>query len=354
VWIDLDNSPHVPFFLPIIEELEKRGLDVIVTARDAYQVCELVDYYHVRCKVVGRHYGKNRIMKVLGSCLRAVELAAHVIWKRPDIGVSHGSRSQLLACFALRIPNLTIFDYEFVATTGFIHPTWAMAPEVVPADSTGFAKCPVLKYPGIKEDVYLSRFHPDPSLRERLGVGAEDLLVMLRPPATEAHYHNPESDVLLDETLAYLAEHMEAKTVILPRNDRQASTIRRSYADAISSGRLIIPSHVEDGLNLIWNSDLVISGGGTMNREAAAMRVPVYSIFRGKIGAVDHYLVREGRLVLLETVADVRKKLALVRRQKDARHFDGGASKALTEIVENIKSMVEDHRPFATHEYSVQ
>lgn len=354
VWIDLDNSPHVPFFLPIIEGLEERGYDVVVTARDAYQVCELVDYYHVRCKVVGRHYGKNKIMKVLGACLRTVELAAHMVWKRPDIGVSHGSRSQLLACFVLRIPNLTIFDYEFVATTGFIHPTWAMVPEVVPAASIGFTNCPVLKYPGIKEDVYLSRFHPDPSLRGRLGVGTDDLLVMLRPPATEAHYHNPESEVLLAEILNYLAEHAEAKTVILPRNDRQAARIRQSYERAISSGKLIIPGHVEDGLNLIWNSDLVISGGGTMNREAAAMRVPVYSIFRGKIGAVDNYLVSEGRLVLLETVADVRKKLILVRRQKDISYFDSGASKALNEIMENIISMVEVHRPAEAHECSVQ
>ena len=354
VWIDLDNSPHVPFFMPIIEELEKRDYEVVVTARDAYQVCELVDFYHVRCKVVGRHYGKNKVLKVLGSCLRALQLAAHMVWKRPDLAVSHGSRSQLLACFMLRVPNLTIVDYEFVATTGFINPTWAMVPEIVPADSVKFTHCQVLKYAGIKEDVYLSRFEPDPSLRERLGVGAEDLLVMLRPPATEAHYHNPESELLLDKILACLAEHPEAKTVILPRNERQASAIRQSYAHAISNGTLIIPTHVEDGLNLIWNSDVVVSGGGTMNREAAAMGVPVYSIFRGKIGAVDNYLVKEGRLVLLEKEADVKEKLVLVRRQRVERRYAKGNSAALTDIVENIISMAESQRPAPSHEYSMQ
>ena len=350
VWIDLDNSPHVPFFLPIIEELEKRGYQLIITARDAYQVRELVDFYHLRCTVVGRHYGKNKLLKVLGACLRTVELAARMIWVRPDIGVSHGSRSQLLACFVLRIPNLTMFDYEFAATTRFINPTWAMVPEVVPVSSVEYTDCQVVKYPGIKEDVYLSRFHPDPSLRQRLGVGADDILVMLRPPATEAHYHNAESEVLLAEVLAYLADNSEVTTVILPRNERQSAAIRHSCADALASGKMILPKHVEDGLNLIWNSDLVISGGGTMNREAAAMRVPVYSIFRGKIGAVDKYLVHDGRLVLLETVADVREKIVLARRHRDARPSAAGASPALTTILENIISMVEVSRPYATPE----
>ena len=350
IWIDLDNSPHVPFFLPIMAELERRGYQLIITARDAYQVRELVDFYHIDCTMVGRHYGKNKLLKVLGACLRTAELVARMVWRQPDLGVSHGSRSQLLACFALRVPSLMIFDYEFVATTRFINPVWAMTPEVVPSDSLGFTNCKVLKYPGIKEDVYLARFRPDASLRARLGVKADDLLVLLRPPATEAHYHNPESDVLLDEVLAYLAEHPDAKTVILPRNERQAVTMRESCAAAIADGKVIIPEHVEDGLNLIWNSDVVISGGGTMNREAAAMRVPVYSIFRGKIGAVDNYLVEDGRLVLLETRADVRRKLLLTRRIRDAKIGPSGPSPALKTITENIVSMVEFHQPWVAQE----
>ena len=345
VWIDLDNSPHVPFFLPIIADLEKRGYTLVLTARDAYQVRELLDFYHLKCKMVGRHYGKNKLMKVIGACLRTADLAMRMVRERPALGVSHGSRSQLLACFLLRIPNLTIFDYEFVSTTRFINPTWAMVPEVIAAGDLSFTNCPVLKYPGIKEDVYLSRFKPNPDLRERLGVGQEELLIMLRPPATEAHYHNPESDLLLNEVLRYLAERPEAKTVVLPRNQRQAAEMRQSCAAAIAAGRVVIPEHVEDGLNLIWNSDLVISGGGTMNREAAAMGVPVYSIFRGKIGAVDRYLVKEGRLILLEAVADVRKKLSLVRRGRDLGPAAQGDSPALKTMVENIVSMVDFKRP---------
>jgi uncharacterized protein len=83
---------------------------------------------------------------------------------------------------------------------------------------------------------------------------------------------------------------------------------------------LLIPKQVLDGLNLIWHSDLVISGGGTMNREAAALGVPVYSIFRGTIGAVDHFLSGEHRLVLLESPADLAPKLKVQRRDRTLLH----------------------------------
>ena len=113
------------------------------------------------------------------------------------------------------------------------------------------------------------------------------MVVTVRPPATEAHYHNPESEELFAESLRLLAQTRSARAITLPRNARQGEQLRREWADLIANGTMIIPDTPVDGLNLIWFSDLVISGGGTMNREAAALGVPVYSIFRGKIGAVD-------------------------------------------------------------------
>lgn len=347
VWIDFDNSPHVPFFLPVIQELERRGYELVLTGRDAYQVRELLDFHHVPCTVIGRHHGKNKFLKVGAVCFRTLALAAHVFGKRrPHLGVSHGSRAQQLACLLLRIPSLMIIDYEFAATTRFINPTWAMVPDVLPASSVAYTNCTVVQYPGIKEDVYLSRFRPDPSLRGRLGIGPDELFVLLRPPASEAHYHNPESELLLEEVLRCLADHPEARTVILPRNERQAAAVRERCAEAIAAGTIIVPRQVEDGLNLIWNADLVISGGGTMNREAAAMGVPVYSIFRGRIGAVDHYLADQGRMVLLESPADVRARLQFVRRPRSQAGRDDRPSPALISLTENIASMVENGRPW--------
>jgi predicted glycosyltransferase len=342
IWIDLDNSPHVPFFIPIIEELKDRGYELFITARDAYQVCELLEYYGLSAHVVGRHYGKSRILKLLGTCWRAFQLAILMRQHKPDISLSHGSRGCVLASFFLGVESIAIADYEFANKFGIgIGTKWLFYPEVVPSRRVDGRGPSVLRYPGIKEDVYLSRFRPDPTLRSRLGIASDDSLVTVRPPATEAHYHNPESEALLVEALRMFAFNPKARVLLLPRNDRQKNELLAGWADEIASGKIRIPQRVEDGLNIIWNSDLVISGGGTMNREAAAMGVPVYSIFRGKTGAVDQYLAEQGRLILLESVEDVRTKIKVVRRQKSDLHLKQGNSLALETIVRHTTSIAE-------------
>lgn len=347
IWIDLDNSPHVPFFRPIIDELKARGYNLFVTARDAYQVRELLEYYGVEGRVVGKHYGRHKILKAVGTCWRAVVLTAMVRREKPDISVCHGSRGCLITSKLLKIPNLTMTDYEFTTSVPYMRPTWIIMPSVVPNDHLSVAGPIIMNYPGIKEDVYLSRFVPDPKLRTRLGIEPEELLITIRPPATEAHYHNPEAEILLNAALDRFVAEPEMKIILLPRNKRQEAELRAEWRAAIASKKILIPDHVEDGMNLIWNSDLVISGGGTMNREAAALRVPVYSIFRGKIGAVDRYLSDNGRLVLLTSVEDVKNKIIAVRRQKSVDGPLQSHVPALETIVQHIETALSQGVPSA-------
>jgi predicted glycosyltransferase len=340
IWIDIDNSPHVPFFIPIIEELEKRGFELLLTARDMYQVCELLEFFQLRCRVVGSHYGKNKVLKVLANCLRAAQLIPIAAKSRPDLALSHGSRAQVLVCKTLGIPTIMMHDYEHSTKTGFLQPSWILMPDIIP--DTVMSRRPerIMKYPGLKEDVYIPRFRPDAALLGRLGISEDDLLITLRPPATEAHYHNVESDILFAATLRLIAGQPNVRAVTLPRNARQASQLRKEWPELIASGRMIIPSSPLDGLNLIWFSDLVISGGGTMNREAAALDVPVYSIFRGKIGAVDRYLADHGRLILLESVVDVQTKILLQRRKKSLT-VSSVRPEALNSIIHSIVKIGE-------------
>jgi uncharacterized protein len=340
IWIDLDNSPHVPFFLPIIEELRKQGHSVILTARDSYQVCELLKFHQLSCRVIGGHWGKNRTFKIIGTFLRAMQLIPLMAREKADLAVSHGSRGQLLASSVLGIPTVTIADYEFTAKVGFLNSDWIFVPQYIPDSSAPKAKRQVMKYPGLKEDVYVHRFRPDPALKNELGLGPKDLVVTVRPPATEAHYHNPEAEVLLDSTLRLLVEQPEVRVILLPRNGRQSALLAKEWRTWIQERKIIIPDRVVDGLNLIWFSDLVISGGGTMNREAAALGVPVYSIFRGQLGGVDKYLAASGRLVLIETVDDLRTKLVLKRRTPTHNNpIERGP--ALESIVAGISSAAE-------------
>jgi predicted glycosyltransferase len=313
VWIDIDNSPHVPLYIPIIDELAKHGIELILTARNMYQVCELLEFFKLPCKVIGGHWGKNNILKILNNCTRVAQLIPTIRKARPDLAISHGSRAQLLASKLLGIPSIMMHDYEHNFKTGFVEAEWVLMPDVIPDGVMSNKSERILRYPGLKEDVYIPRFHPDPSVLRELGIAPGELVVTVRPPATEAHYHTPESDVLFAETMRLLSAHPDVRAVTLPRNARQNEQLQSEWKDLIASGCMVIPGSPVDGLNLMWFSDLVVSGGGTMNREAAALGVPVYSIFRGKIGAVDRYLAQQGRLTILETTNDVRSKIKLVR-----------------------------------------
>ena len=308
IWIDLDNSPHVPFFKPIIDEMSKKGYPIVLTARDCAQTCELADRNGFRYARIGRHYGKNKLFKIFGLLIRALQLAPFVLKSRPALALSHGSRSQVFLATLLRIPSVVILDYEFVQ---LIKPTWLIFPEVIPNEAVKVNGRRIFKYPGIKEDVYVPRFSPDPSILGDLGLDGSELVITVRPPATEAHYHNPQAEVLFNAVIDHFGHIDSARMVLLPRNKTQEEGIKSKWSDMISKGKIIIPKRVLDGLNLVWFSDLVVSGGGTMNREAAALGVPVYSIFRGEIGAVDRYLAVNGKFILLENVEDIRHKVSL-------------------------------------------
>jgi predicted glycosyltransferase len=248
----------------------------------------------------------------------------------------------MLLAMLLRIPSMLIMDYEFVNLWTF-HPNWLMVPDVI-TDGAVEARGRIMKYPGIKEDVYVPSFRPDPCIRAELGIRDDDFVVTLRPPANEAHYHNPASEALLEAVFRLLGSRQDIKVILLPRNQGQEESIRNLWEGLFSAGRIVVPARAVDGLNLIWHSELVISGGGTMNREAAALGVPVYSIFRGRIGAVDQYLAGLGRLVLLKSVEDVETKLILERRPRLAGPRIGNGE-TLKIIVENVISALESTCP---------
>jgi len=341
IWIDLDNSPHVPFFRPIIRELTKRGYSVVLTARDCSQTCGLADYFEMRYKKIGRHFGKNKILKVLGLLVRSFLMVPFILKERPKLAVSHGSRSQILMSKLFGIKSINIFDYEHTQGLLIVYPDWSLTPEIISPDESGQKKTHFRSYPGIKEDVYVPEFTPDPSILKELNIDAKKIIVTIRPPATQAHYHNPQGEVLLKAVIDYIGHEQNVCMVMIPRYKEQEDFIRETWPELCRNRQMIIPDHVVDGLNLVWHSDLVISGGGTMNREAAALNVPVYSIFRGKIGAIDQYLSNSGRIVLLQSVEDVKSKI-IIRRRESSKKDDIRKGEALKNIVDIIIAIFEN------------
>lgn len=319
IWIDLDNSPHVPFFDPIIAGLKAKNYPVWLTARDAYQVLELARLHDLPCQTVGKHDGQNLWMKGIGLVRRSLQMLPKALAVKPRLAVSHGSRAQLMVARLLGIPSVLIADYEYVVHVAQPD-VWVMPDVLADAD---LPRNPTqrLTYPGIKEYVYAWGFIPDADFLKNYPVATADIVVSLRPPATEAHYHDLRGERLFEDVMDTLLLNPDVRIFVLPRNQRQRREILSRWSNALLSGKVIIPHTAISGLNLIWHSDLVISGGGTMNREAAALGVPVYSIFKGKPGAVDRYLADTGQLYFIDDMDGFMRTVKLEKRRHEQRDF---------------------------------
>ncbi len=299
IWIDLANSPHVPFFRALIPEFTARGNQVEITARDFAQTVELATAAGMMPHVIGGHGGASITGKAGNLVGRAAALRKWARDRGFDLAVSHNSYAQISAAAALGIKTVTLMDYEHQPANhlAFRLASRVIVPRAFPAAELrkyGASMRKVKRYEGTKEDVYLAAgFSPDPAFSDvlrKLGVASEDVLVLARPPAREALYHRFENE-LFDELLARLSSREDVKIILLPRSDAQ----RREYAKR-AWPNMIMPQSALDAANLIAAADLVVSAGGTMNREAAALGVPAVSIYAGKWAAIDEGLVSEGRL----------------------------------------------------------
>ena len=308
IWIDLANSPHVPFFRSLANEFIRRDHEVVVTARDFAETVKLAEAAGFGPRVIGGHGGGKLSGKAGNLVQRALALARWARGREFDLAVSHNSYSQILAARALSLRTVTLMDYEHQPANhlAFRLASRIIVPQAFPeAALARFGASPgkVKRYAGIKEDVYLANFQWDPEFQEqlgKLGINVSDVLVTVRPPASEALYHRFEND-LFGQLLSRLRATPAVKVVLLPRNDSQ----RETYG-ARAGANLILPPSPLDGPNLIAYSDLVISAGGTMNREATALGIPAASIYLGEWAAIDERLVQEGCLRRIATPEDIR------------------------------------------------
>jgi uncharacterized protein len=306
VWIDLTNSPHVLVMRPIVRALRDQGHEVEVTARDFAQTLELCRRLGVDHTPIGRHRGGRLASKGLGLASRSIALAR---WarRRPrfDAALGHGSTDVTVAAALLRVPSVTAFDYEWATVQHSVNCRLARAvvvPDTIPPERLYRfgAGGKLRRYEGLKEEYYLADFEPDPAVLGELGLDPGEPLAVVRTPPEVALYHRFENP-LFGRLLERLRE--QAQTVVLPRTPEQRAELGRI-------GGLTVPERAVDAQSLVAYSDLVVSAGGTMNREAVALGTPVYTTFEGRLGAVDERLMAEGRLRALRDPQhlEVRKR----------------------------------------------
>ncbi len=299
IWVDLTNSPHVLVMRPVIEQLRARGHEVEVTARDFAQTLGLCERFGIEHTPIGRHRGGGIAAKALGLFDRSLALERWARGRRFDLALGHGSNDVTVAAAVLRIPCSTTFDYEWATVQHNVNCRLAQAvvvPDAIPPQRLARygARRKIRAYPGLKEEYYLSDFEPDDAILAELGLDRSEPITVVRTPPAVSLYHRFENDVFAE----VLERLRGSQAVVLPRTPEQ----RR---DLDQAGGFIVPAAAIDAQSLIARADLVVSAGGTMNREAVALGTPVYTVFEGRLGAVDEGLIGSGRLKLLTSAQEI-------------------------------------------------
>ena len=328
-------SAHVLVFRPLIRILRERGDEVEITARDYAQTLQLLELHGIDAEVIGRHGGRSRVAKLRAMQRRLRALRRWAKGRTFDVALAHGSHELTMTAQRLGIPSTTTFDYEFAwlqHQLGCRAATKVVVPDAIPPERLAVygARPPkLLQYPGLKEEYYLADFEPDPSVLGPLAIDPARVLIVLRPPPDVSLYHR-HSNPLFPQTVDFLGRHEEVQAVVLPRTDEQ-----RAFVRGLDLPSLVIPERAVDAQSLIALADLVVSAGGTMNREAAALGVPVYTTYGGRLGGVDEELIRQERL---KPLTDPR---ALELRKRDGDEGAGGRTRRdPAELLELLLSAV--------------
>jgi predicted glycosyltransferase len=327
--VDCTAAAHPLVLRPIVERLQAAGHEVEVTARSYGQTEGILERLGIPYTSVGHHGGGAIVGKAAALASRSPRLWRWARGRGFDLGLAHGSVDIAVVSRALRLPLVQMNDYEHAGLQrriSFRAARLVMAPDAIPVEAmerAGARSNRLFRYPGLKEDYYLADFEPDPEVIPALGLAelglkpdrsADDrILVVVRPPPETSEYHreNPLYEGVIDR----LEGEPQAVTVAIPRTEGQAERLR---GRAASAGSLVVPARAVDAQSLIAYADLVVSAGGTMNREAVALGAPVYTIFSGELGAVDERLIDEGRLRPLGDPGEIE----LVKRQAGAGAVD--------------------------------
>jgi predicted glycosyltransferase len=306
IWVDMTNVAHPIVLRPLIELLEQDGHEVQITARPLSHTLDLLDAWGHPYSALGRYGGASKAGKARAAADRIGRLLGFARGRRFDYALAHASADLPPVCRALRIPNTTMFDYEWATLQHHVIcrlATRVLVPEAIPPERLrryGAKPPKLIRFPGLKEEYYLASFEPDRTTLEKLGVPDGKPVCVVRTPPSYALYLGGSENALLPPLLRRL-DRQGCWSVVLTRTAEQ-----RAAVNALGLDRAIAPEHAQDGRSLVALADALVSAGGTMNREAAVLGTPVWSIFEGPLGGVDELLVREGRMRILRDPEELR------------------------------------------------
>jgi predicted glycosyltransferase len=336
IWFDLDNSPHVPLFRPMFKELEERNIKFFITAGEYAQTIDLLKLWNIDFELIGKHGGRNKFKKISNLVYRASQLSRCIRDKDIKLAVSHGSRSQLLSAKINGIESILMMDYEYTERRIFnLLSTYLLIPKIIPDERLESARInlsKVIRYNGFKEELYINNFTPEKDFRKKINIGNKDILIVIRPPGMSGNYHDRKSEGFFLKAVRFFLESANTVCLIVNRTDREKNFLINNFE---LSNKLRFLEKPVDGLQLLYCADICLSGGGTMNREAALLGTRTYSIFTGKRPYLDEYLQEVGKLKFIESDKDLES----INIAEDYKSFElrteNNIAKEITDIIEN-------------------
>ena len=293
IWIDLTNSPHVNFFAGMINEL-KREHDILLTCRPLANTIELLELYGFPYHVVGKHYGQNKIKKILGFIVRIWQLFVFLRRKDIDVAISHSSFYSPLVARLLGVRSIYLNDNEHAAGNriSFIFADKIMVPEFLDVRKVQrqWAEAEkIISYPGVKEGVYLWYYKLNYSSGSEIDNRENKKVIFIRPEPWAAQYYRGKRD-FIDNLLVQLKDTY--KIVLLSRDKVQEEYYKQNKFVGVT----ILEKSIHLA-NIMKNCDLFIGAGGTMTREAAVLGIPAISIYQDRLLQVDEYLIKIGVMI---------------------------------------------------------
>lgn len=339
VWVDLSNSPHPLLFAPVARALEARGHEVIVTARDNAQTVPLALERWPDLESIGGESPAGRLGKARGIASRVAALARWARDRRPDVALSHNSYAQIVAARWIGVPAVTAMDFEHQPANhlAFRLARRVLLPEAFPAEaarSQGGKAEKLVRYPGLKESLYLGDFEPSEEPFRKLGIDLADPhpLVVARTPPSRAIYHRLDNPLF--EACLRRLDGDGVTIVVLPRHSEQKSALRE-----LGFGHAVIASNALDSRSLLCRASLFLGAGGTMTREAALLGVPTASLFAGEVPAVDRWLEERGALVRSRSPAELPTPRERPRDWPDRSRLLDTAEPILDRFVAAVESV---------------
>ena len=283
IWFDTLTPKQTMLFLAIGKVLNSLGFETIYTTREHDYIHDIFRENNIQAKSMGVYGGSTLEGKLVASVNRMLELTEYIASYQDQIicAISFSSPDASRVAFGLGIPLILFNDTAHSKPVGkltFSLARYLITPSCINKKAfieLGANPKIIHHYEGVDEVEYMSEVNYNEFLKKRQEAKEKDnSYLVFRPEESFASYMEDKESKPYLEILQYLIEKHKGEIMVFPRYPEQKQIILEKF-----EGQIVVPSNGFHFLELLSNAEMVITGGGTMGREAALLGVPSLTYF---------------------------------------------------------------------------